>query len=148
MSLLKQIKSEQLKARKEKDKFTSGILTTLVGEITAVGKNAGNRETTNEETQKVITKFKKGVSDTIDLLLKNGKEVNSEEILNLKKEVKIYEKFLPKMMSEKELENVIVNIISENSDINIGKIMGTLKSQYSGQYDGKTANQIARNLIK
>jgi uncharacterized protein YqeY len=143
--ILKQIKINQMKARKEKNKFVSGILTTLIGEIVSVGKNNGNRETTEEETIKVITKFKKGVGETIAILEKGG--ADSKELENFIEEVAIYEEFLPTLMTEKELEEVIKNIVSNDSEINIGKVMKTLQSNNKGLYDGKLASKLARKLI-
>jgi hypothetical protein len=54
---LTKIKKDSLLARKAKNKFESGILITLIGEIEAVGKNNGNRKTKEEETLKIIKKI-------------------------------------------------------------------------------------------
>jgi len=131
------IKAENLAARKNKDKFTSGILTCLIGEIEIVGKNNGNRKTTDAEAVKVIQKFKKGAEEV-------QKAKPSDEVL---KEIEIYDTYLPKLMTEQELTELISDMIKSLPNPNIGMLMGQLKK--SGKdYDGKMASAIIRDLLK
>ena len=52
MTLFSQIKADQLAARKAKDGLKATLLTTLIGELTAIGKNDGNREVTDAEVSR------------------------------------------------------------------------------------------------
>ena len=142
---LKKIKKEQLQARKSKDKFKASILTTLISEIEIVGKNKRNGETSEEEAIKVIEKFKKNAESTKDLMIEN--DALDEEIENKYWEIELYKEYLPKQLSEDELRNIIKDIIDHDSDINIGKVMGFLKKQYNGQYDGKLASKLVKELL-
>jgi uncharacterized protein YqeY len=131
------LKAENLTARKIKDKFTSGILTCLIGEIEIVGKNDGNRKTNDSEAIKVITKFKKGAEEIL-------KAKPSDEVKN---EIKIYDTYLPKLMTEDELAKLISDMIDAWTNPNIGMIMSQLKkSGYN--YDGKMASSIIRTSLK
>jgi len=141
MKLIHIIKNEAFTARKNKDKFASKIFSSLVGEIEIVGKNNGNRETTDEEAIKVIQKFVKGVNET-KKLTKDKEKLEESDL-----ELRIYEAYLPKMMSEDELTTIIKYIVSHDSNSNIGKIMGFLSKQYKGKYDGAMASKIAKLLI-
>jgi len=143
--ILEKIKKDNLKARKEKDKELSSVLTTLIGEIEIVGKNNGNRETNEVEALKVLEKFKKNAEQTYKLMSESGS--SSEELNKYKKEIDIYQSYLPKQMSEEELTNLIKDIIDHDSNINMGKIMSFLKNQYAGMYDGKQASSIAKKLL-
>jgi hypothetical protein len=145
MNVIEKLKQDQLQARKEKNKFLSGILTTLIGEIISVGKNNGNRETTNDEAVKVIEKFKKNAEQTCTLMSDSG--ADSKEMESYIEEISIYNSYLPKQMNTEELTSLIKDIIDHDSQINMGKIMKFLKSQYAGQYDGKEASQIAKKLL-
>jgi uncharacterized protein YqeY len=144
MSLLDKIKSDNLLARKRKEKFVSGILTTLIGEIEMIGKNNGNRKTTDAEAVKCITKFKKGTSDNIQLLMKNK---SHKGIIDLENEYSLYEKYLPELLTEDELTKIINNLIEMLEKPNMGIIMKGLKES-NLSYDGKTASKIANNLLK
>ena len=148
VSILMKIKKAQLEARKNKDGFRANILTTLYSECSIIGKNAGNRETTDEECIKCITKFKKGVNETL-VNLKN-KITYPEKIKELNDELSIYEEYLPVQMSEDDLTKVIKDIIDVNSFKSMkdmGSIMKMLKAQYSGTYDGKKASEIIKFLL-
>jgi len=137
MMIIDTLKAENLTARKNKDKFVSGILTCLIGEIEIVGKNDGNRKTTDAEAVKVIQKFKKGAEEV-------QKAKPSDEVLN---EIKIYDAYLPKLMTEEELTKLISDMIDSLPNPNIGMVMSELKK--SGcDYDGKMASAIIRDLLK
>jgi uncharacterized protein YqeY len=143
--LLDKIKANSLSARKNKDKFLSSLLITLISEIEIVGKNARNSETTETETIKVIQKFKKNKVDTIKVLEDRN---TSQDIMILhQKELEIYESYLPSMLSEEVLTKKIKDIISNDSNVNIGKIMGALKKELNGTYDGAMASKIAKKLL-
>ena len=68
MTLMDQIKADQVSARKQKMTAVASLLTTLIGEAEMVGKNAGNRAPTDAEVQAVIKKFIKNLDETIAVL--------------------------------------------------------------------------------
>ena len=147
MSVLKNIKSAQLVARKAKDKFRAGILTALMSEVAIIGKNQGIDETLDVDALKVITKFKKGVGETIDLLSKGG--ADSKELETFIEEVDIYNEFLPTQMSEKEIKIAIDNILEgkEKSPKLMGMVMGGLQKSYGGTYDGSIASKLVKAAL-
>ena len=59
MSLLAQLKKDSLLARKAADSVRATLLSTLIAEAEMVGKNAGNRESSDDEVQQTIRKFLK-----------------------------------------------------------------------------------------
>jgi len=143
--ILSQVKKDNLKARKEKNRELSKILTTLVSEIEIIGKNNGNRETNEVETIRVIEKFKKNAEQTCTFISKSN--ASSKELEPYIEEISIYESYLPKQMSQEELSSIIKDIVSNDSNTNIGKIMGILKNKYNGMYDGKMASKIIKESI-
>lgn len=145
MTIVDTIKTDKIDAMKAKDKVLKSILTTLLGEVQIVGKNDGNRETTDVEALKVITKFKKGVDETVTLTK------DADKLAELEYEGMVYNKYLPTQMNDDELEQAIVKIIDIESRVrtdnpltkrDMGVIMGKLKAQYEGQYDGKVASKL------
>jgi uncharacterized protein YqeY len=139
--ILERIKKEQKQARLARDKFKASILTTLMAEVAIVGKNA-QRETTDEEATKVITKFLKGTNENMDILIKLG---DTDRIPEIAKEMAIYKSFLPQQLTEDELKVEIVKFLETNKP-NMGALMGYLKNNFNGQYDGKMANQLFKSL--
>lgn len=145
--IVQKIKSDQLQARKEKNKELASILTALYSEVAIVGKNNGNRETTDEEAVKVIKKFSKGVLESIETLQGSHNWENcGGRIEDLQNELDVYEKYLPKQMSENELRTAIEVMVSGGKN-NIGMIMGTLKKEYAGLYDGAMASKLAKEIL-
>lgn len=142
MTLLTQIKAAQLAARKQRDTSTIAALTTLIGDIELIGKNAG-RETTDLEAVAVIKKFIKNVEETI-------KVADPTVIIELEAERDVYAHFLPKQLSREELTTELKSILVElNVALPKGKgpIMKTLKERFEGRYDGAMAAQIVSELV-
>ena len=140
MSLLQQIKDDQLQARKEKNQILSSLLTTLIGEAAMIGKNDGNRESTDAEVVAVIKKFIKNIDESL--------KVKPDKVLPLEKIM--LEGYLPKQLSEQELRAKINDhiIFAELKGMqSMGKVMSHLKQNYDGQYDGKLASQIVKELL-
>ena len=144
--LINQIKSDSLIARKARQTNTATLLTTLYSEASMVGKNAGNRESTDIEVLQVIEKFVKNANEVKNILLKNNKDTSSVE-----NEILVLSKYLPQKMSYEELENIIKTIIEVFKGINMqmkmSNIMGKLKENYGGMYDGKLASEIVKREL-
>jgi len=154
MTLIEKIKSDFLESRKVKDTFTSKILGTLVSEGVNVGKTEGNRETTDEEMVQLVKKFKKGVLETLSLLGVKSDFSNMshssdpEKAIELSFEINVYDKYLPKQLTDTELEELVSEFISKNESTNIGMIMGYFKKNFDGQYMGKVLSKIAQEGLK
>jgi hypothetical protein len=139
--MINRIKKEQLKARKGKDKFTTSVLTALISEITTIGKNNGNRETTEQESIGVIKKFKKNVVETMKVVS------DEEKKKELEKEISIYDNFLPQMMTENETSTAIEAIIVEMENPNMGLVMKELKTNYGAQLDMALASKLVKQKL-
>ena len=143
--MLEQMKKDNLNARKEKDTTTSNLLSVLIAEIEKGAKDDGNREVNNKDILAALKKFSKGAKESITALEKAGRNTSQ-----VKQEIEILERYLPKQMSETELRKAIATIVEglpEKSPKMMGKIMGELKAKYEGSYDGKMAGQIAKELL-
>lgn len=143
--ILENLSQDSLKARKEKDTEKASLLATVISEAKLVGKNAGNRDPTDNEVSDILKKFLKGINETLEILTKNGKDTTATL-----KEKEILEFYLPKQLSETELAQIIQDIITllpEKSPKMMGQVMASLKERYPNQYDGKLASQIAKDQL-
>ena len=100
--LLAELRKMMMKAKLEKDTVKGNLLSTLVAEAVMVGKNDGNRETTDAETVAMIKKFLKNVNETLTLMEEVGKD--KTQVL---REKEILESLLPKQLDEAELAKII-----------------------------------------
>lgn len=139
MTLLTQIKSDQLAARKARNLEKSSLLTTLIGEASMIGKNDGNRDSTDAEVIGVIRKFLKGVKENLDIVGDHNTAVC--DILNAEEE--ILSSYLPKQMTEEQIKAAL-----EGQAKNKGLLMKYLKDNFAGQYDGKLAAQVVDEFLK
>lgn len=141
MTLLEQIKSDQLQARILADKPKASILTTLIGESEMVGKNDGNRDTTDQEVIATIKKFIKNIDETIAVAGPTETLVAEKDALQL---------YLPRQLTEPELRVTIGNIIVTqglSGSKAMGQLMGELKKNHAGSYDGGLASKLAKELL-
>lgn len=142
MSILQRMKAASLELRKAKHPL-SALAQTVIGEAEMIGKNDGNREATDAEVLNRVKKFLTGVNDTIALI----KEPNA--LVGLQAEKEWLEGWLPRQMTNLELEKAIGTIKTEISagPKDMGKMLGLLKTRFDGQYDGKQAAAIAKALL-
>ncbi len=136
MSLLAQIKNDQVAARKAKNKVLADTLTTLYSEAANEGLNKGKRESTDAEVIAVLKKFINNCVSTISVVgdgeVKEGK----------KEEIKVYEAYLPKQLSTEEMHDIITGM----GVVSLPQIMNHFKTNYAGLYDGKALATLAKTL--
>lgn len=149
MSLLNTIRQDQLASRKEGDKTRSTLLTTLLGEAAMVGKNDGNRETTDSEVIQIVKKFIKNIDETLKAMMDlDNLVLTNDSVLTTERE--ILESYLPKQLDEQGIKDAVAAIVAtlhEKSPKMMGVVMKELKSKYDGQYDGKVASQIVKESL-
>lgn len=144
MSLLQQIKTAQLTARKARDETASLVLTTLIGEAEAIGKNAGNRPTTDSEVVALVKKFIKNIDETLGLIKQ------SDAAVGLERERAVLSVYLPTQMTSEQLRAVIAQLSEElnaHTQRDMGKVMKALKERYDGQYDGAAASALIKEVL-
>lgn len=146
MSLLKTIQNDLMNVRRNHDALVVTALTPLLAEASRVGKDNGNRESTDAEVIQVVKKFIKGIDESISFCEKVNR--NSDA---LKIEREIYENYLPIQISESQIKIIVEGIVSKLEDKSIkslGVIMKEFKDKYDGCYDGKIVSEIAKDFLK
>jgi len=144
MSKLKQLITDDMKlAMKAQDKSALKAIRMILGAIKQ--KEIDDRiDLDDRQVMAVIQKMVKQRKDSISQFLDAGRTdlVEVEEA-----ELSIINNYMPKQLSEKEIEAAVVKAISDSgadSMKDMGKLMGILK----GQLDGKADMGIVSQLIK
>ena len=99
------------------------------------------------EVHKILQKLVKQRKDSASIFSEQNREDLAIPELE---QAEIISRFLPKQMSENEVEIVVVEIISKtgaNSMKDMGKVMGLTNSQLAGKADGKTISGIVKKLL-
>lgn len=141
MSLMEKIKADQLSFRKQRQTVEASVLTTLIGESAAIGKNKGNRETTDTEVVAVVKKFIDNNNATIKLLV-GGDSGDQEQTEILVKENAALQVYLPKQMSDEEIRAALATCSKE-----LGKIMAHFKTAFPGMYDAGKVSTLAKEYV-
>lgn len=140
--LILKLRADQLAARRAKNTTNTALLTALIGEAAMVGKNAGNRESTDEEVTATIRKFLKNAEETRGRLV-----AASKDTAVIQQEIQILESYLPQQMTDDHLRAAIQQIIDATPGANMGVIMKALKERHAGLYDGRRANELIKILL-
>lgn len=148
MTLEQQIQEDIKAAMKAKDSVAMNAVRAVKGEIllfkTAEG---GSREVTDEDVLKMIRKLVKQRRESAEQYVAAGrKELADNELA----EAAVIEKYLPKQLSEAEVEAKVKEMIAAlgaTSLKEMGKVMGAANAALAGQADGKTISGIVRKLL-
>lgn len=148
MSKLQEIKTAQLTARKERETVVATLLTTIIGEAIAIGKTAGNRESTDAEVLQVLKKFEKNQLENIAIYRKAGL---TEKLVAAETEVSIIRQFLPAKLSDAEVQDDIKFVIATQGlaieQKSLGVITKQLKQKHGDQFDGQQVSTVFKNVF-
>lgn len=142
MSVIEKLKSESMALRKVRSPVAPAILFAL-SEIEKVGKNNGNRATTEDEAIKVIQKL----IATIDENLKLNVDENRRTSLNFEKQILLG--VLPQMASDTEITDFLRELFTGKRGGDIpkkGDVMKALRDKFGALVDMKRAGQIATEI--
>ena len=146
MSLFKKIQEDMYTAMKAGEKNTSNTLRTTLSKLK--DKKIDKRdELSEEEIIKIIQTLVKQRKESIDLFIKGGRDELAEIEKN---EISILTNYLPKMISEEDIKNIVKDVINEVSATSLsdmGKIMPEVMKRGRGLIDGKTAQKLVQELL-
>ncbi len=147
MSELKKRLQEDLKsAMKEKDTFKRDTVRFLMSAIKQVEVDT-RKELTDADIIKIIQKSVKQREEAATQYKEGGREDLYEKEM---KEAEILKSYLPKQLSDEELEAELKEIIAQvgaTSLKDMGKIMGVATKKLAGVADGKRINETVKKLL-
>tara|TARA_B100000767_G_scaffold272710_1_gene301039 strand:+ start:254 stop:703 length:450 start_codon:yes stop_codon:yes gene_type:complete len=148
MSLQKQIMEEMKAAMKSKDTIALQALRAVKSAFLLAKTETGAGEDLSEEQEiKIIQKQVKQRKDSAAIFIKQDRQDLAEPEL---KEIIVLEKFLPEALSEDKIEEVVINTIQKlgaSGMKDMGKVMGIVSKELSGQADGKTISMLVKKNL-
>ena len=100
-----------------------------------------------EEIVKIIQTLVKQRKESIVLFTKGGRD----ELADIEKnEINLLTNYLPQMISDEDIKNIVENVINEVSATSLsdmGKIMPEVMKRGRGLIDGKTAQKFVQELL-
>lgn len=147
MSLYETIRKDMLKAIKSGEKETSQTLKMAIASI----KNAqieAKKELKESDIVKILRKETKKIEDSIEQYKKMGREDLLEKE---QKDLSIIKKYLPELMSEKDISKVVEEKIEQlgATDMkDMGKVMGSVMKELEGKADGNSVKNIVESKLQ
>jgi len=140
MTIIDQLRAKSLELRKDPErKWLAPSIMFAISEIEKIGKNAGNRTTTDDEAIKVVQKILIILEDNIALA------TDTAAIAKFTTEHDVLRGVLPQMASEDEVRTFL-----EESYVDMkpakGDVMKTLRFKFGAKIDMKRAGEIVKEL--
>ncbi len=148
MDLEKDVMDQLKTAMKAKDHKRMEALRAIKAALLNAKTASGNQEM-NEDTQlKILQRLVKQRLDSMQIYQGQNRDdlAEAEEA-----QAKIIAEFLPKQLSESEIEEVVEAVIAEtgaNSMKDMGKVMGIASQKMAGKANNKTISVIVRKKLR
>ena len=146
MSLFQKIQTDMYEAMKLGDKNRSTTLRTALAKLKNKKIDKQDDLSINDEI-KVLQMLVKQRKESIELYQKGDRP---ELVERETKEMEILNNYLPKMMDENEIKNIVKTVIDDigaTSMADMGKIMPEVMKRGNGLIDGKSAQKFVNEII-
>ncbi len=148
MALEQQIQEDIKAAMKAHDAVATAATRAIKGEILLFKTSeGGSKEVSDGDILKMIQKLIKQRKESAEQFTAAGRQELADNELA---EAAVMEKYLPKQLSEAEVEEKVKAIIAETGATSIkdmGKVMGAANKALAGQSDGRTISTIVKKLL-
>ena len=148
MSLKQQIDNDIKQAMLQKKKEELTALRAIKSAILLAETEKGAGEGLESDAEmKLLAKQAKQRKDSAEIYNKEGREdLANKELF----ELEIINRYLPKQLTEEEIEAIIKDIIGKVGAAgpqDMGKVMGSATKEMSGKADGKKISEIVKKLL-
>lgn len=148
MNLFDQISNDIKNAMLAKDKLRLETLRGIKKEfLEAKTAKGSDGELSDDIATKILVKMVKQRKDSAQIYIEQNRPELAESELG---EAKVIEEYLPKQMTEAELEAELKNIIAEvgaTSAKDMGKVMGVASKKLAGRAEGKAISAKVKELL-
>jgi uncharacterized protein YqeY len=138
---------EAMKAKNERKLSTLRMVNATIKNADIDARGQGKPPLSDGDLLSVLQKMIKQRQEAVELYDKGGRAELAEQE---REEIAVISAYLPKQMSDDEINTAISAIIAETSASGIkdmGKVIGALKAKYAGQMDfGKASGMVKAAL--
>ena len=146
MALMEKIMQDMKEAMKSKEKERLSTIRMLISEIKKRQIDSG-KEFDDNDILGVIKSMVKSREDSVKAYREGGREDLAEKE---EREVEVLKSYLPKQLSEEEVEKIVEEAIKESGAQTVrdmGKVMKIVMGKYGSQVDGKIVNKIVKEKL-
>lgn len=139
--IIDEIKKANIQAIKDKDTVARSIYSVLLNKfmLEEIKRRESGNSMQDADYVQILQKTIKELKEEQE----NYQKVNHiEQVSEIEKQVKLVESYLPQMMSQEEIKNVILAL----SDKSIPNVMKHFKSNYAGKCDMRLVQEVLKNI--
>lgn len=136
-----EIKKANIEAMKNKDQNARALYSVVLNKIMLeeVKRRGTGKEMTDGDVLAILQKTMKELEEEKTGFEKSG---NAKRTAEITAQANLLKKFLPEMMSEDEIKNIVLNL----EDKNIGSVMKHFKQNFNGKCDMALVKKVVDGL--
>lgn len=143
------IRDEYKKAMLNKNEDRKRVLGNLIAQMKnkEIELRAKNKELSDEDTISLIQKIIKQNTEANEMFAKGGRNDLIEQN-NI--EINILQEFLPKQLTDEEINDIIKSTIADVNAVSIkdmGKVIGQIRTKYAGQVDMSVVSSKIKEML-
>lgn len=138
---LEEFKKVKIEAMKSKDKDAVTALNVVINKImlASIEKKAVGEEMTDEDVTRILQKTVNELTEERAGFEKAGR---TETVASLDNQITVVKKYLPKMLSEEEIKDIILSL----DDKSVPVVMKYFKSEYAGKVDMRLVGAVLKTI--
>ncbi|UJL44880.1 GatB/YqeY domain-containing protein [Virgibacillus sp. NKC19-16] len=147
MTLLEQLNQDMKQAMKEKDKEKLSVIRMIKASLQNELINLGKDNLSEDEELTILSRELKQRKDSLQEFKTAGRD---DLVEKLDTEVNILQEYMPKQLTDEELEAVVQQAIQEvnaTSKKDMGKVMSAIMPKVKGKADGTQINKLVQKQL-
>lgn len=138
--IIDEIKKDNVQAMKDKNTLARAIYGVVMNKVllAQIEAKKDGKELADSDVVQILQKTIKELTEEKENYIKANNAIEAE---NVEKQKEIISKYLPKMLSEEEIKEIIAKL----EDKSIPSIMKHFKAEYAGKVDMGLVNKIVRS---
>ncbi|MGY0692878.1 GatB/YqeY domain-containing protein [Virgibacillus sp. FSP13] len=147
MTLLEKLNQEMKQAMKQKDKEKLSVVRMVKASLQNETIKLGKEQLSEDEELTILSRELKQRKDSLQEFKSAGRD---DLVKKLETEINILQEYMPKQLSDDELEAIVQSTIQEvnaTSMREMGKVMGAIMPKVKGKADGSKINMLVKKHL-
>lgn len=143
--MIKQKLQEDMKtALKNKERTKLDTIRLILSAMQYEEMQKGIDELPDDAAMQVLQREAKKRKEELEFAVKAARKDLEEKLMT---EVAVIEEYLPKQLTNDELEGIVKGLKDENPAANMGVLMKALQEKHGGRYNSKVASEIVKRVL-
>lgn len=142
MTLKQQLIEEMKSAMRAREALRLGVIRFLLSEIKNYEIDHGEQD--DAGVISIVARQIKQIKESISEYEKGGR---SDLVEEERQKLAVLETYLPKQLSDEEIESIVQEVIAANPGLAMGPLVGQVMSRVKGQADGGRVSAVVKKLL-